>query len=84
MALTFEPAGTHGEPSTINVLDSGRIVGRIVRGSDGNYHFYKGSGGFGMLLQEHPIVQNADLEALKERLRTEHLGSERKRPSDDS
>ena len=76
MPLTFEPAGTHGEPSTINVLSSGRIVGRIVRAADGKYRFYKGGGGMGMLLLEHPLVENTDLEALEEWLRTQHLGSE--------
>ena len=69
MALTFVRADTLGEGWTLKVLKSGLAVGRILRGADGTYRFYKGGGGPGTSLLQQALLENADLERLKEAIK---------------
>lgn len=66
MAWTFERADTFGEGWTLKALKSGLTAGRILKGADGIYRFYKGGGGPGTALMQQPLLENADLERLKE------------------
>ena len=70
MAWTFEQADTLGEGWTLEALRAGRIMGRILHGApDGKYRFYKGGGGPGTPLLQQPVLENYNLERLKEAIK---------------
>lgn len=65
MPLTFVEADTLADGWTLQVLSAGRAIGRILRGPDGQYRFYKWGSVSAVFLPE-PLLEHNDLAKLKD------------------
>ena len=73
MALTFVQADTFGEGWTLKARKGRLPVGRILRGPDGRYRFYKSSGGSGTSFLQSPLFENHDFANMKKWLNDQKL-----------